>query len=151
MAASRSRSVWLDWQPKQQILEEHAKNEPPKPPKPNSEGFAGSILRCQPTFNASPDSMRWVRDFHFWVWERCRFLDRYWSPVADLHADFVNWNVHRDCDLPSFRALLDEAGIYIEEVRGVLWCHGLLLSRLLSPELAEAKRPRQLDERDREG
>ena len=145
MTASRSRSVWLDWQPKQELLEGHPKMEPPKPPKPNTEGFEGSILGCSPTFDISPDSAKWVRDFHFWVLERCRFVDGYWSPPRDLHADFVSWNVTRNCNLFTFSTLLDEAGFYVETVRGIAWCYGLMLAHLLTPEMSEARRPGRRD------
>jgi hypothetical protein len=97
----------------------------------------------EPQTSAS-SSERWRRDFEFWIPERCRFCEGYWSLVADLHADFIGWNVDRDCDLPSFKALLEEVGIFVEEVRDIDWCYGLVLSRLLPPEMAEARRPRLL-------
>ena len=147
MTASSSRSIWLDWQPQQELLEELPNSEPPKPPKPNFEGFGGSILGCSPTFSVLPNPEKWVRDFHFWVLARCRFVDRWWSSVAHLHADFCAWNVTRDCDAATFRGLLDSAGFFVEEVRGTVWCYGLVLARLLLPDVAEARRPQRLEER----
>ena len=87
---------------------------------------------------------RWDMDFEYWLPERCCFVDGYWSPTRDLHADFCGWNVTRDCDFSTFSALLDRAGFFVEEVRGVAWCYGLVLSRLLLPEKAQARRPRRL-------
>lgn len=110
--------------------------------------YAPATRATEPQTSASI-LKRGLRDFEFWIRERCCFRDRCWTPIRDLHADFIGWNVARDCDLPCFMALLDEAGVYVEGVRGIVWGYGLVLTRRLSPEVTEAKRPRQLDERDR--
>jgi len=78
--------------------------------------------------------------------ERCRFVDRYWTPLRDLYSAFCTWNTYRDCEESTFVALLHEAGISTEEQRGVLWCYGLVPANLLLPELAERLKPRDLDE-----
>jgi hypothetical protein len=40
-----STSRWLTWIPPNKIIEKPSQAEPPKPPKPSFEGFAGATLR----------------------------------------------------------------------------------------------------------
>jgi len=53
--------------------------------------------------------------------------------------------VTRDCDLATFSALVDGARFFVEEVRGIVWCYGLALAHLLTPEMGEARRPGRRD------
>jgi len=85
---------------------------------------------------------RWRRDFEYWLPERCRFVDGYWSPVEDLRGDFIGWGgVTRDCSQEDFEALI-EVEVYIETHGSIRWCYGLVLAYLLTTEMAEARRPR---------
>jgi hypothetical protein len=84
---------------------------------------------------------RWHEDFRFWVLERCRYCERYWTPFKDLHADFVTWNVARDCDAAIFAALLSQAGFCTETQSGSAWTYGLVLVPYLLPEDVERFRP----------
>jgi hypothetical protein len=85
-----------------------------------------------------------------WLWDRCRFSDRFWTPLTVLHRDFTaTKREHETVTLVDFEGCLREAGfrfaIYLEAV-GV---HGLALVNDIPPDLAERLNPRRFDERDR--
>jgi hypothetical protein len=97
MSATRGRSQWLDWQPSPRIIEKSLRIEPTKPAEPSFEGFAGSNSGKSSIIEPRASSV-WATDFGRWLPTQCRFVDGYWSPTRDLHADFIGWNIHRDCD-----------------------------------------------------